>query len=178
MFSGAELTEDITLEEVLINPAAYRSVGTFGQLNDSIYAGNLEKEPEINMQKYANLVKVNWISDLIQVVPSTQEHINGTRKHFMHQEVYCFYLQYSLTIGGWSRYFHIPGVAPDAADLLTSTEVGSELLDTGGVPKYKVEDTIHSFNSTTKTGEMGVWINENETYPNTDDYNSIPLRVA
>lgn len=173
VYSGAEITEDITLEEVLINPVSYKRIGSFGQLNDMLYALNLEKEPEINMQKYTNLAKLHWKSELVSVVPSTPAHITGKKRHFPHQEVFCFCLQYSLVYGGWSRYFIIPGTVPVGGDTILSAETGAELLGaTGSVPKYKVEDTIHSFNLADKTGEMGVWVNENETYPNTTDYDS------
>lgn len=175
VYSGAEVTEDITLEEVLINPAVYNRVGAFGQLNDALFAANLTKEHEINMQKHTNNVKLRWVSDLISVVPPTVEHTSGKKRHFMHQEVYLFYMQYSLVYGGWSRYFVTAGTLPAAPDLAAATETGEELLAVGGVPKYKVEDTIHSFDLAGKSGEMGVWINENERYPDTIDYDSTSI---
>lgn len=171
-YTGSNPTTTVTLDEILQNPIVYQKVGTFGQLNDYLYAGNLEAVPEINMQQYANMIKVKWASELHNVFPADPDITSGRKKGHMHREVYCLYAQFSLNTGGWSRAFNIPGRAPFSNDLLNS---GTAAI--GGVTArhYQVDDTIPTFDPVSKTGEMGCWINQTETYPNTDDYNSTAI---
>lgn len=164
VYTGANLTTDIALEEVLISPPVYTRVGTIGQLNDALYIGDLEKDPEIDMQPWANLIRLQFHSELI--TPSADE----PRRGFMHQEVYAAYVRYKRTAGGFTKAFIIPGLQPTALELATSTEAA-----TGGMPnmkKYQVEDTIRTFNPTTFDGDLGIWQNENELYPDTASFDS------
>lgn len=173
VYTGSNPTTPVTLDEVLKNPVVYQQIGTMGQLNDYLYNGNLEGVPEINMQQYANLVTLKWRSELHSVFPSEPDITTGKKRSFMHREVYAVYIQYSLTTGGWSRAFTLPGRVLLPADLANSTQAitGAGL----NVPKFKVEDTIPAFDPVSGTGIMGAWQNAGETYPNTDDYNSTAI---
>jgi len=172
-FSGDNLSTDIDISELLTPSAIYKKVNAIGQLNDSLYLGGLEKEDEIiDMQPYANLVTLKWKSRLINGVTPPLEHVNGTIKGFMHEEVYAFFIRYRKTRGGFTPAFVLVGPAALPGDLIASAEsvAGGEATV---VPRYKVEDTIHSFAGV--EGECGVWINTVETYPNTIDFDSTPL---
>jgi len=172
VYTGSNPTTSITLDEVLRNPIVYQKVGTMGQLNDYLFIGNLEGVPEINMQQYANVIKIKWASELHTVFPADPDITSGRKKGHMHREGYALYAQYSLNTGGWSRAFHIPGRAPVAGDLINSTIAGI-----GGItaPVYQVEDTILNFDPVSKTGDTGCWINQGETYPDTEDYDSTSI---
>lgn len=121
LYTGNELTEAITLEEILIAPAIYDTVGTMGQLNDAMYIGNLVSEPAMKMQPFANMVKLQWKSELITVDPVDPTMKTGTEKTFLHDETYGFYIRYSKTVGGFTPAYHIPGPAPISGDTDTST---------------------------------------------------------
>lgn len=168
-YTGSNPTTAITLDEVLQNPVVYEKIGTMGQLNDYLYNGDLTGVPEIAMQPYANLVKVKWVSESHSVFPADPVITTGEKKGFMHREVACLYIQFSLNTGGWSRAFHLPGRAILPSDLLASA-----IAATGAVTAkvFQVEDTIPDFDPVSKTGSMGAWENQDETYPATDDYNS------
>lgn len=174
VITGEELVTEISLEEVLVPQIRYSKVGTIGQLNDALYVANLEKEPNIlDMQKYANLVKIEWVSELIDAVSPPEEHINGTKKSLMHEETYAIYIRYKLASGSYTGSFIVPGVAATAANLLVST-VGV----TGGLPAgltYEVEDTISIYSTSNFSGVPGVYVNKTELYPNNDNFNSQPL---
>jgi hypothetical protein len=168
-YTGTEVTTNTTLENVLIPQAFYTKVGTIGQLNDALYLGNLESAPTINMQRYANLIRVNWKSELLDTLAPSQEHVRGEKRSWMHEEVVAPYIRYSLTRGGWTQWFHIPGRAPLAGETDAST-----LANTQGITakKFQVEDTIPSFNAAQLEGEMGYWENDNETYPDDPSFDS------
>lgn len=173
VYTGDNLSQDITLEEILTPPAVYNRVGTMGQLNDALYIADLEKQPEVNdMQQYANLVRLQWVSDLLDAIAPPTEHTSGEIKGFMHEEVYAFYIRYRLKQGGVSKAFTIPGNVVTAAQLAASGQAV-----TGGFagPTFQVEDTITSFNATTFTGDTGAWQNNTERYPDTIDFDSSTL---
>lgn len=170
-YTGDNMTQVIDLAEVLVNPIVYNRVRTMGQLNDALYIGGLDKVPEIDdMQPYASVIKVEWVSNLINVLAPPEEHISGEIKGFMHEEVYALYVRYKLKNGlGKSKCFTIPGRYLMAAELLDSAQ-GT----VGGItaPVFQVEDTIDAFNAGTFSGNTGAWQNAVERYPDTEDFNS------
>lgn len=173
LYTGDNLSTEITLSEVLTPPAIYEKVQCMAQLNDALYLGGLDKEPDIrDMQQYANLVRLKWKSELISAVSPPIEHVNGTKKSFMHEEVYAFFIRYRKVRGGFTPAFIIPGLDPVAGDLVTSAEATAGGTATA-VPKYKVDDTIHSFAGF--DGDCGIWKNDVELYPDTIDFDSTLL---
>lgn len=169
LYTGNELTEDITLEEILIAPAYYKKVGNIGQLNDSLYLVDLESAPEIRMQKYANLVRIKWHSTLVNVSPVDEDIANGKKKGVMHDEVMALYIRYSLTAGGYTKAFTVPGRPPASGDTDASSTAAGE-----GVTalRYQVEDRINTFSVTDKSGYCGAYLNATEVYPDTADFDS------
>lgn len=171
VFTGDGEYQDISIEEVLTAQVRYEKVGTITQLNDALYLGNLEKLPDItDMQKYANLVKLEWVSELIDAIAPPEEHVTGQKKSFMHEEVYAFYIRYRFFNGSYSVAFTIPGVPLLPAHLLTSTVGTAGALTSGLV--YEVEDTITSYNASSFSGLTGAYENKTELYPDTDDFDS------
>lgn len=174
-YTGENLTQDISVESILVQPAIYNRVGTIGQLNDYLYIGDLNEEPDINdMQGYALTINIEWKSEIISAINPPSEHVSGKKKGHMHEEVYAFYVRYRKTRGGFTKWFTIAGPAPTGADLAASTEAtdGGEV---GTVPKFKVEDTIPYYDIALLTGSCGTYINDNEEYPNTIDYDATAL---
>lgn len=176
LYTGDNLSEPITVTEILTPPAVYERVGAIGQLNDALYIGNLEKEIELvqGLQKYVNMARVQWRSALMDATSPTEEHRTGRLKFFMHEEVYALYIRFHKTRGGFTKAFHLPGLPLLSIDNVNSTEAtaGGETV---AVPKHKVEDCIASFNAITKTGTCGPWINAVETYPDDPEFDSSSL---
>jgi len=42
-------------------------------------------------------------------------------------------------------------------------------------PKYMLEDTVKNINLTDRSGDFGVWLNQDENYPDTNDFDSSAL---
>lgn len=180
LYTGTNLSQEVSLSEVLTPGAIYSTIGTMGQMNDSLYGAELTVEKEIlDMQPYASQIEIKFRSDLISVVSPPPEHIQGKKKGMMHEEVYAVYVRYKLATGGFTKAFLTIGQPAIATDLDFSTDA-----TTGGyeaVQKYKVEDTVRNFNALDKSGTPGTWLNSVEKYPGlssdpTDPYgyNSIP----
>jgi len=167
VYSGNEIGLPITLEEVLIKPKVYKTVGTVGQLNDSLYMGKLVEDDPINYQKYANLIKVTWESKLVNLLNKPEEVLSGEEKGMGHEEIYALFVRLKLTSGGVTDAFHIPGLAPNISE--------TESFTSGGVSglKFQITDTIRTVVG--NTGTCGVWENQSELYPNDENYNSLAL---
>lgn len=173
VFTNDGYFEDVPLDEVLAPPVSYDKVHSIGQLNDALYVGRLEKNKFItDMQQYANMIQLFWTSELIDVENCPEEHKSGEKKSLKHGEAYAVYIRYHLSNGEVTPAFTCPGPAATAGDLVVSS-VGA----TGGLNtlKYKVEDCISTFSTSTKTGLPGPYLNDTELYPNTTDFDSTPL---
>jgi len=172
-YSGDGVYEDISLEEILVPQVSYDLVHSIGQLNDALYVARVEKNKTItDMQPFANLIKVVWKSDLIDLDNPPEEIKNGTKKTFKHNETYALYVRYKLSNGSSTIGFTIPGVPALANDLLQSAKATA-----GGftAPTYKVEDCLTTFSTISKKGITGPYLNETEIYPNIPDFDSTSL---
>lgn len=171
IYTGANITTTVTLEELLVEPVIYSKAKTIGQLNDALYLGNLEREAEIIIQEHMLLAKVEFVSQLISVMPKDEDHASARKRSLMHFEVYAFYIRLSKTGGsGWTPFFALPGPDPDPSDFNQNAEAtyGGGLV----AKNYQIEDTIRTYNTLDKSGICGVWVNESETYPDTPDYDA------
>lgn len=192
-YSGSENVTDLTSDEVLIKSPAYSVAQTITTLNSQLFLGNLNSEAGINIQKYVNNWKVNWIYDEI-IYPTTTSELPkySEPKSFAHDEVYALYVIIEFKSGKTSQAFTIPGrnvstvtvgskvfnenAIIKAVDNLP-TEIGYTgdtsfltedfSLNTGNVKYFQTRDTC-SWNGT--IGTMGYWENENEEYPNNEDW--------
>lgn len=173
IYTGENLITPIGLEEILIPQPVYKTVGTFGQLNDALYAADLTKEPEIDLQQYVNLVKVRVKSELITAIPPPDEHVTGKKRSLLHQEVYGLYLRARIKNGGgYTKPFHIPGNAPTAPDLAAA--ISPHEVDLGA-KVFHTRDTNRNINTSLNTVDTGIWVNNTEVYPNLPQYNSLAL---
>jgi len=165
-YTGTELIDDsLSLEEILIPTTTYTKCKTLTQLNQKLYIGNLIGIPNINYQKYANNIKINWQTQNKQPLvlnngSSKTVDLNHTDRGFLHREVYSFYIVFKLKKGGYSPAFHIPG-----RRAVTGEKAVSTLTDTGFSTNplvYEIEDTV---DSTLGTTNMGYYENKDEFYP-------------
>lgn len=171
-YSGNEITTPATVTDILVQPAVYRTVGALGQLNDSLYIADLTTTPIIKWQKYANLIRIRWISNIVDVIGQKEALKKGEFKTYMHGEVMAFYARLLMTDGTKSAAFHVPGLDPTAGELATSS-FGTSVGITA--PVFQVENTIRSSapnGAGSFIGEMGIWQNETETYPDDPEYDS------
>lgn len=174
-YSGNEITTPATVTDILVQPAVYRTVGALGQLNDSLYLGDLTTTPSIKWQRFASMIRVKFVSTIIDVLGQKDALKKGEFKTYMHGDVYAFYARLLLSDGSKSPAFHIPGRPLTAAETATSTQ-GTAVGITA--PVFQLENTIPSWsriNDTTIVGEMGGWRNETETYPDNEEYDSTSI---
>lgn len=173
IYTGSEQTTQITMDEVLVPGAFYENIQAMTQLDDTLYMGNITEEDIIDYQQYANLVKLRWNSSPLTVgthpVPLND---SGKQRGFMHQEVYAFYIVLKLNTGRNTRAFIIPGPAPISSDTATSTLGTAQGMTE---PKYMLEDTVKNIDPTTNSGDFGIWINQDENYPDTPEFDSSAL---
>lgn len=173
VYTGANLTSTATLEELLVQPIIYSKAKTIGQLNDALYLGNLEKDPEPNMQMYALMIVTEWVSQLINISPVDPDHSSGKKRSLCHFEVYAIYIRYSKKGGGgWTKLYHVPGQVPIPSDMDISAEAAYGELS---ARVFEVQDTIRTWSAAQMTGTAGTWINADETYPDTPDFDATSI---
>lgn len=171
IYTGSEIFQQITLDEVLTPAGFYENVGAMTQLNDQLFMANVKEEADIDWQKYANLVQIRWKSELATVVASPNIPLtSGKQRGFMHEEVYCFYMVLKLNNGRNSQAFIIPGPAPQGSDLTQATVATAQGLP--NAPNYQIENTCRNVNTSDQTGDCGVWINQDERYPDIEEFDS------
>jgi hypothetical protein len=191
-YTGGELATTLLFEELLTPNAVYTNAKAIGQLNNKLYLADLTTEEALQVQKYCMNAKLYWTSQLTNnmdggSVSITKEKSGTEYAGFQHGEVYAFYLQFrDSRTGLWTRGFHVPGLSYDSTewaaqgyDTVIAPAPNSAYNSGTGSPAFKtyqLEDAgaslIGAFGVSGMQGTLGVWKNDNETYPNTDDYNS------
>lgn len=166
VYSGAELTTLLTVEEVLTKNFNFDSVDAITALSDALYVAGGYITSDTDLQILTNTLhtKMKWESTLV----SAPFNHDGNQRTLMHGEVYALYARYYLN-NKWTKWFHIPGRAATAAEKGTGLEAGglaNEFADSN--PRiYKYDDTCTLeavIGSTGARGLMGAWENEDETY--------------
>lgn len=169
LYSGDNTTSVLDPGELIIPPATYNTVGTLTQLNDILFIGNLSQSPAINYQKYAGLIKVRWTSKMVDMASIPKDILSGLTKGFAHGEVVSLYIRLILTDGSKSRAFPIAGRPSVSGETSTITAGGMT------AKRFQINDTILFPDRPSRSGAPGYWENQDETYPDTIDYDSTSL---
>ena len=192
--TGSEIYQDLSMDILLAKNSIYSKVKSLDVLDNNLYLGGLEVDPEVRYQKYANNIKVKWIAiDSVGLDAMIDSYKNPfivyNKKTFMPGEIYALYGRFHLKNGKTSKLFHIPGrphVASDIEDCdpdpLTQTDTEAAALDIyPGAKTFHLENTATKFGGAAKYGEMGYWENASESYPDdsefdgTTDYDENPI---
>ena len=195
--TGNESYTEGSLDEILINNTSYQTAKTIEQADGILYMGNLTKAEDIGYQKYANNIKVQAITETIEdfnidsdpTYTFDPEPTNRYRnpdisfrlKGYQRDEVYAFYISFILNDGSETKAYHIPGRS--AEELGEDQIIGDNnlLIDAYGADTPNRIENItsipsqnnkrfHFINNYNRNWNTGYWENENETYPNSDDW--------
>ena len=183
-YTGNETTTTISNDEIIIDKRSYTKVKSFTQLEDTLWAANLEGEQDLSYQPYANSITAKWCYvddfELENLQNSSKDSaFLFSKTGFMPGEVYAFYIAFLLNDGTYSYAYHIPGRAAQSIDpggygsfnendeLTTITGFSTDRdhleddnqLNPSGVKYFQTRGTAQA------DGTMGFWENENETYP-------------
>lgn len=179
--TGSESTiEMISVDEVLIPNANYDRAETITNLLGKLHLGGVRKRTEINYQKYANNITIEWVlGDDITMLSDTKNSFKDASKCFFDKgfrsnEIYAFYIYPKYKDGTIGNAYHIPGRAAttDEKSFFTDADENYVALSdntSGGftdVRKFRVNETALA------DGTMGCWENEEELYPDTDDFDT------
>ena len=143
IYTGGEYTEDLILEEVLIESNIYDSAKTLTLLDNTLLLGNLTANSfkEFNYQSIANDITIDWVEDTVNmsdVRGSYKDEVTIMDKRgFFPDEVYAFYVRLHFTNGTKSDGFHIPGPTAESRQVdvfgvtsdRTVIDTAQEILD-------------------------------------------------
>ena len=170
----------ISPEVLLVGTSIYDKIETMTMNNKELYVGGVKTDTQIDFQKYANLLELDLNFDLRPKELKAEPTL-------LPDEVYAFYISLQFFNGTYSKEFHIPAprgfnsselsVIPDA----TLISLGLDNLVGKGYKNFQIFNTGGWVNETTALPlpntiesklRWGHWFNT-ETYPNTEDYNSL-----
>jgi hypothetical protein len=158
----------IQLSDILVKSSYYTKIGATKVLKDQLWIADLETSDELRYQKYANNIKLEYVySDEVGLDAFRGSYKDPimlfNKKSFMPGEVMAYYIRFRYKGGNkTTQAFHIPGRPPTANDY---GEVDAEgLTIKTNAKRFHLDDTC------TET-KLSYWENENEVYPNDDEYN-------
>ena len=167
--AGNENQTPSSTGEMLAIMPDYVRAGSVAQNNNNLFWGGVTTAEPLNLQPYANIVTIQYVIRDMSPNSYAESYKNpaiaSNYKGFMWDEVYAFYICFTLKNGQRTQAFHIPGRAPVAA----------ESLDSGyfpGARKYQVEDTSTAI--TPASGKMSYWENRDEQYPDSNLFATVP----
>ena len=183
-YQGNESYTEGSLDEILINNASYQTAKTIEQADSILYMGNLTKAKDIGYQKYANNIQLEAVgSEVLEdfLFDSSKRYTNPDisfrLKGYQRDEVYAFYISFILNDGSETKAYHIPGRPPSSGETDNLSSFETELNNTFGIDTYSRVNSFtdspkkfHFINNWDSILTTGYWENENETYPNTDDW--------
>lgn len=141
--------------ELLLPHPGYKTAKAIALYLDRLHLANLTSDTEVDMQPYANGVKVKWVAD----ERYEQEEGNGITRSFMPGATYALYVRYRRANGTVTGYYHIPGrYANEAYFARFQNDV---LVNEGVRPADVVDNALVD-------GTMGLQRNETERYPDED----------
>ncbi len=189
-----ETTKTISIDELLAFQAVYDTAKTINQLEDKLYLANLTETDDLPMQKYVNSIKVDAV--VSEVTMRDYEYSDTYRSEttifslrgFQHDETYALYISFILDNGRETKAYHIPGrpVSTIHATSVLETDVVNDtnkaaILAATGILTTTYDDMKHVgtnpkiyqiFSTAGYSGvsNMGYWQNDNETYPDNDNW--------
>jgi hypothetical protein len=181
LLAGSETVSPSSIEEVITVNQIFDKVKELKALGDQLFGAEITLAEVTDFQEFVNTFTVRWTSrpyyDLFGGGAGNMQLPDGNVKGFMHDEVYALYAQFELPNGRFTDWFHLPGRALTSSHRAVSSNANNVRIN-GAAPKvYQIEDTCTYDNdagtisgtspSSYAYGQMGVWENEDETYPST-----------
>ena len=158
----------IQLSDITVKSSYYTKIGATKVLKDQLWVADVETSDELRYQKYANNIKLEYVySDEVGLDGFRGSYKDPimlfNKKSFMPGEVMAFYIRFRYKGGNKvTQAFHIPGRQPNSNDYATADEEG--LTIKSNAKRFHLEDTCTNH-------ELSYWENENEVYPDDDEYN-------
>lgn len=195
-YTGAEEEDVELIESILTNQIGYLSARTITRFDDRIYLANLRSREVPDIQPFVNAIDVKWTTkliDLSEVEGSFKdEQTIYFSRGFFPDETYALYLDLVYPDGTFSPAFHIPGRAAGTT-LMSYEDINGDPVSTNFADDADLQTAITNapnqhhlftqalkvdpqakffqFHETAKVdGTMGFWENQEETYPDTDDW--------
>lgn len=188
VYTGLEATTNKSLSSILVDRPVYTTASSVLVSDDVLYLADVGAKPKLNIQKYVNNWKVKYVTDVVAVNQLSNSYKDGkigfVKSTFMHNEVYALYAVVTMKEGDFQYAFHIPGrearqitgvgiagiweneftaaIAPSHTYLYDDVQINSDTR------YYQTRDT-----SGFPDGTLGYWENQNEFYPNTEDFDIV-----
>lgn len=178
----------ISTDEYSIPSFSCERIHDMTSFKDELLICNYTTSEIIDYQKYANNIQVKWVAKELDNVDDYKElTICSKYKTLQPNEVYSLNIHFELNDGSISQGFHIPGRANSSIDDNGTTRNENDLISlfsnsittrertiSDNARYFQIRDTSDKQTISpvglVGRGNMGLWENQNETYPDTDDF--------
>ncbi|HMT02171.1 MAG TPA: hypothetical protein PKD00_02485 [Burkholderiales bacterium] len=172
---------DIPLAEIIVTKASYLKAKDLVIKDNRLILGNLTTVKNINYQKYANNIKVNYFTEKIRidVYPYAYKNPSYTYSHksWMRDEAYSLAIVWEFCDGSFSRAFHLPGRPMQCFDYRVDDNNNQVDTDIEGNPLC--DDFILENDANIIDCDLVKWKNRNTAIRTnfTGCYGTIPLNT-
>lgn len=178
-FTG-NTTDSLNLEEVTIPNISFDKVQSLTKLDNKLITAGVITKSDLDYQKYANAIQVSWGATNVPYDDKKGYYGNARNSTIfvgaMPGEVYALFIHLILKDGSITPGYHIPG--REAETISGATVLENALLSdfdgspTPDVNELDIHEDVKYFHvrETASVGKLGYWENQNEVYPNTDDF--------
>lgn len=114
-------TSSISIDSIITSLIQYTKAMTMIQYDNALYLGNLKGYKNINYQKYANDIVVDYLTYTVPIYGQSKLGYKDPEtiysyKSWMRDEVYSLGIVWEFCDGTYSPVFHIPGREKDCFD--------------------------------------------------------------
>lgn len=129
----------LSFDEFLTPSIQYTKAKTMIQKDNELYIGNLQSYKNINYQKFANQIKVDYVTTKIPIVSEDgmgykTPYNTYFNKSWLRDEVYALGIVWEFCDGTYSPVFHIPGREMQCFDTMLNHQGISTTTDYEGFP--------------------------------------------
>lgn len=174
----------INVDVLLVPAIIYSKAGTITIQNNRLAIGEVVAETKFDFQKFSNLLHVEPVF-VDEDLDDTYEEDIFTHPTLCFGEVYSISIQPQLKNGQYLDSYHIPGRVAEGIELTYLSDADlianglEDLVGTDTYRNFRLDNNgafvlpppyVNTLSHRIMT--MGYWHNEDETYPNDDEFNS------
>ncbi len=179
IYTGAgTIIREVSLSDLVLKRVTYKSASTVTEANGFLLWGDLQGNPEFNLQPYINNIQVQWNAQEKLAYDTLQSFKNPentfSNKLYMRDEVYPLGLEFDLIDGTTTNVYTIPGRSKNKDSLgnsITRTTDQYGKVTTPGAWDVNINDsdTINDLIDTSEQFNLERWKVYNTAYQSGTD---------
>jgi hypothetical protein len=135
VYTGFETTKrNLDATEVFFRRPFYKTSTGITKANDYLFFANVQEYRQLNLQPLANKIHLQWVTVAIKEGDYHNAYNSVYYRGYQRDEVYPFAIVFEFNNGRETPAYHIPGRAPNEADLEGTPYGNDYILDNSCSP--------------------------------------------